>query len=680
MTYWTITCGGIEKSLADWGVLDVSRKLTNNGTDTLSFGAVADFDAADVFAFGAAVVLRKGRTLAAGVYSGGTQWFVGEVRQTPRRLSANSESHGYVVAGPLAWLTELVYGQTWYQALGPLRTSHVILNRGITTDAQVRAVLEFAISAGMPAQVGTLEAMTAVPISEGRDMTCWEVISAQLRWSPDAVLWVDYTTTPPSINLTRYSNLAEVTATVGEQALVAADIQPRNELVLPGVLLNFETSVEVDGEARMVLSQQRADGHTPPVMTGFERRCLVATFDLQGPKITHETASIVSAAIQADGATDADRLAWWKARLAELSSTRVTDLAIPLADVKFYNSRWEAGPANWTTGDYCRRMDDDTPTYFRALNDLTAYDGDPANDPDNWEVDTVHAYTDTFYVLYLIDWDTYTRKRELVDGVWAPWLEEQGYSAEKITVIGRATYLATDPSSGGYLDGKQEVRVNLVATDATTGEYTSVASYEEGETEPAGLANFIYATHAILHYSGSVTLTEEECAGGVRPGNRLNLDGGTGRFATMRAVVQSTDESIDTGTTSVNFGPPEWLGPGDILEWLRAWRTRRIWTAPSQQDDGRLGKETKTSAGRLAPSTGGGIGAVTHDKMKLVSGAVTVELDPSSGIVKISGAGVNSVTLDVALCNGKALIPREVAYCDAGVVKKMMVIGSAVYT
>jgi hypothetical protein len=324
-------------------------------------------------------------------------------------------------------------------------------------------------------------------------------------------------------------------------------------------------------------------------------------------------------------------------------------------------------------------MDDTTTTYFKALNDLTAYAGDPANDPDNWDEDTVHDFEDTFYVLYLIDWSTYGRKLELVDGIWSRWLDDQGFSAERIVVEAVASNTVTD-ADGSLLTGKCDLQVNLVATDAPTAEYTSVASYEEGETEPAGLAQFIYNTHSILHYSGNVTLTQEECAGGVRPGNRLNLLGGTGRFATMRAVVQSADESIDTGTTSVSFGPPEWLGPGDIVEWMRAWRTRRIFTAPSQQDDGKLGLESKTDSGRLAPASGSSGGGVTATKQKLVVGSVSVEIDPATSKIKITGAGGNIVNLDVSLCNGKELKPREVAYCDAGVVKKIMGIFSEVYT
>lgn len=666
MTYWTLTYSGTEKTLAEWGIINPRLTFTNNGVDRLEFELVEAFDGADVFAFGAQVTLRKGRELVGGVFGGGTQWFVGEISKTPRSLTPDGEAHGYAAEGPLAWLAEVMYGQSWYQAGGSLKTTHVLLNRGLRTDQQIADALQAAILAGMPAQIGTIDTLTAVPMSEGRDMTCSEVIAKMLRWSPDAVLWVDYATTPPTINCRRYANLAAVSASVGGDKLAAANIRPRQDLVLPGVVLNFETVSEVDGEARMVLSQQKCpDGTYPPgkpAISGFERRCLVATFDLEGPKVTHQFAALETAPILANDADATKRLNWWKAHEPALAHATVAGLAINPAWVKFWTSKWGNGPQDWAVGAFARRVDGAETSYYKALHALTDYNGDPANDAANWELQVVPpgSYQDTWTVMSELTWSSYPRKRELVAGVWPEWLEAQGYSAERIIVTATADYSVTAPTGQSFWEGGHPVKIELVATDAPTGVYSALESYMSGETEPAGLARFLYDTHAILHYQGQITLTEEECGGTVRPGMRLNVTGGTGAFAGMNAVVQEAAENLESGETEVSFGPPKWLGPGDIIEWLRAWRTRRIWTNPATQDDGRYAAEAKVASGKQAPSpnSGGGLGWAT----KLV-------LNGSGGTIKIDQADANGKTLEV----------RELDYCDSGTVKKIMVLASAPY-
>jgi hypothetical protein len=445
---------------------------------------------------------------------------------------------------------------------------------------------------------------------------------------------------------------------------------------LPGVLLNFETTADIDGAPRVSYSQQKY----PPEISGFERRCLVATFDLEGPKITHQTAAVETASIEANNATDATRLNWWKAKLPWLRNSSITNLVIAAADVKYWSSRWGAGPGAWTVDQVARRIDGAVTTYWKALAVLADYRGDPANDAANWEATGSGSYADTYYVqAEIAPWSGYARKRELVDGVWATWLEDQGYSAERIIVTAPATFATGDPVSQCAWEGSQLLKVELVATDAPTGEFTSLTSFEAGESVPAGLAQFLYNTHAILQYEGSIGLTEEECGGTVRPGKRLNLTGGTGRFAGMNAIVREITEDILTGQTSVSFGPPRWLGPGDITEWVRAWRTRRIWTNPATQDDATYAAEAGAQLGKQAPSPNSSAGAGWSTKQVLKVGSVTVTIDPATERVKIEKSGGASIDLDLTQCAGKELKPRVITVCEDGVEKSMVVIASATY-
>lgn len=53
----------------------------------------------------------------------------------------------------------------------------------------------------------------------------------------------------------------------------------------------------------------------------------------------------------------------------------------------------------------------------------------------------------------------------------------------------------------------------------------------------------------------------------------------TALIAAMDAVVQSIDEDVDLGTSRISFGPPQHLGPRDMLELLRVNRFRLRITA-----------------------------------------------------------------------------------------------------
>jgi hypothetical protein len=226
---WTIECEGTEKLVADWGFNQLQRKLVSQGQDELTF--VADGAAADgpsLFTpFESTITLWRDRQLdTSGEWTGGTIWFAGLVIQVPRRGAPDAESNAYKAAGPWWYLDTRVFEKTynilqsWAEGGSPVYAqetfSHVFLNIGpseafsqfnmITTGAQIIEALDWALKpftstdTPPPFQIGTVTPALLVPFSEVRDVTCAEVIHKMLRWSPDAVTWFDYTTSPPTFN------------------------------------------------------------------------------------------------------------------------------------------------------------------------------------------------------------------------------------------------------------------------------------------------------------------------------------------------------------------------------------------------------------------------------------------------------------------------------------------------
>jgi hypothetical protein len=240
---WTLSCNGTEQTLATWGLNTVRRKIVSQGLDELTFRADGtSADAAPLFtAFGPTVTLYRNRTQNSdGSFSGGTPWFSGIVTQIPRAGAPDAESMQYKVAGPWWYLDNMVFMQPYQNVFLGLssgtpqyaveNSSHLFLNQSgvaglvsrITTGAQITAALQWALlpftSVGAPApfQIGTITPALDVPIDEVRDITCAEVIHKMLRWSPDAVTWFDYTTSPPTFNCLRRADMSTINLSVSQ--------------------------------------------------------------------------------------------------------------------------------------------------------------------------------------------------------------------------------------------------------------------------------------------------------------------------------------------------------------------------------------------------------------------------------------------------------------------------------
>jgi ribosomal protein S16 len=128
MTYTTLTCNGMEKSLADWGVSEWRREVFNQASDSFAFDLLAATDAAEVFPYGAMIKISTGRTPVSGPtatpaglplagvlsWTGGQTWFVGWREQNVRTGTPRMEGFKYKFAGPWDFFFErLVFQKLW---------------------------------------------------------------------------------------------------------------------------------------------------------------------------------------------------------------------------------------------------------------------------------------------------------------------------------------------------------------------------------------------------------------------------------------------------------------------------------------------------------------------------------------------------------------------------------------
>jgi hypothetical protein len=522
------------------------------------------------------------------LYRAGVPWFSGKVSARPVRVSATDES--YQVTASNAWreLSQLVFRQTWkawnadYSAQIDKTTSHLFLGQDVngvkfSVGAQIREIIAWARARGINIQcAATLGAIESVnpPIDEIRDTTCAECIQKMLRWCPDTVTWFDYSTPAPTIHFSRRSERGAVTLDITQRADVDLSVAPLIDRQCPSVALYYEITSQVDGISYRDIVEDIA----PPLTTGLEVGAFVATIDLQGASSQSLSADVETAPI-----------------------VETTTLYLPIGGTSSWTETW--------------------PDFFRRHNPWLS-------DPKVFSVELIGKPTRN------LDKNEYPF--ELISGQVAPWMKTQingqtitGKTApDVVSVLAKITYQADGASTRDV----QTVRLDtqIMATNLQTGKYSTLQSWESGDPIPTGLAASLYDAVKTLEWSGSIALVAQEVDATIpNPLNHLlNLSNGDPEWTSMAAQIQSVTEDIDNGKTSYEFGPPEHLGPSDLITLLQVNRRRQILTPMGARSDASITK-TQTPLGNKFPTEANQTNALTRESMSVVKNDTLIQLDSS---------------------------------------------------
>lgn len=523
MSVWTAEYQGTTKTLAEWGLGQARRRQQSQEMDTFEFGAPSlPVDEDPVFAPGSSVTIRRD----------GVTEFVGTVRRIPLFATGRIEGQSYQLANAWADLDELVYQQEWFLQVDPENPqeslvgglqSRVVLFQGvngskISLGGQIADVVAYAASCGVAIQLAAgVETSLPVtpPFEEALDMTCGEAIRKALRWAPDAVTWFDYTTSPPTLHVGRRQALPAVEVPLQGPPLAALSMNPRYDLLAPGVVIKFERVHTVDGASWREVIRDVVPAGANERVPGT----LVATIDLEGSSVTHSSATIVVRPFLP--ATTP----WWRDRDPTLRDPNVTVTRLDSQYVLTGEDGVEMGPARPEGG--------------------TA-------------------------------WQQWTG--ELVKGQIAPWMLGAGKVAVSAQVHTECDYAYARQSPEVVPTYKamhhQPLSARVTLTNLTSGTYKTVESSSAAEEVPVGIAQQLWEAVGTLHYEGSMSLVSEEPSGPT-VGQRLHITGGRPEWATAGALIQAVEDDIETGTRTVTFGPPTHLGPADLIELLRFNRNRR---------------------------------------------------------------------------------------------------------
>ncbi len=278
---WTITAGGVERTLDAWGIRDPQLVFKSFSADELTFVVVRKnvLDAA-TFADGTTLTLRRD----------GVARFIGTVTSSASVGEGGGERESYLVSGPWYNLERLVYQQKrclWSNASKTTKytidSAHVVIGqtslggRYRTTTAAMKQVLDFAFLRGAGIVAGSVAGGVDFPLEEARDLTCAEVLRRLGALTPDAVTWVDYSAGLPTLNFGRRSGLSAVSFDLLDaDALVSWRVRARPDLVPAGVRFDFVRTDPADDGSSLILVASQTAG----IVSGVG--AVIATIQLDG--------------------------------------------------------------------------------------------------------------------------------------------------------------------------------------------------------------------------------------------------------------------------------------------------------------------------------------------------------------------------------------------------------------
>jgi len=630
---WTLQpVGGSEKSLADWGITGVSRTLRSLETSEVSFTIPAAFDAALPFTHRVGVTIRQNRTGAGTSYTGGSVWFYGIVlRQQPSAEGA-SEQFSVSLADPWWHLENLVYCQRfnvfagWSGTPGDTptftedKTSHLTLNQSFAGAViGTREVLEDVIDWASDNSAPLQFVAGTFP-----DMKIPLREEKDITCAEAIRRQVDYM---DAVSWFDYTTTPPTLKIARRSALTAVS---RSIVGLKGISLTPRYDLQVPFvhlKFEKLYSDsgsqflQISNQYAPDPLPVERFGGLLATIVLS-PRQTNTVRQYVEC-----GGLDASDLAFWRDVKRELNDEDLyADLTIQSYTVK------AAETANgWTAG------------------------------------------------------ETVNLPRYLYKGAVADWMDVDAVRVD-VTAVISYTVKETLPSNDKITLFKSRlhtIKASLLATDATTGEYsnTTVESAGEDPTVFVGLATNIYNDLNTLSWDGQVQLVEEECTGAIRLGNVLNLTAGNAAWASMNATVQAVSEDLDAGTTSVSLGVNKHLSAGQLVDLLRINRTRSAFRMTTNPSNGR-GSDSSTLPGNNAEantteaaklynehtvSGRDGAGKTAQAKVEALDGSslpvVTLQRLGTTGAVDTSAG---KILLELSRAFGKEIKIREAHGPDSG--------------
>lgn len=525
---WTI--GGIP--LADLGLEVATATFRSGAASELILRRVAAFDAAPLYAYDQALALVRD----------GTPYFAGKVKSRPAWGRAAGE--GQIIRLADAWqdLEDTVYQEPWSIGTGSADYPMAVLGidsggTAISTGQQIEAAINYAIGAGVDLQLGAVPAGLPLWPSEVRNVSCAEVIRLTLRFHPDWVPWIDHSTTPPTFHVTARASLDVRTLSVaGGGDVESFSIQRRDDLKPAAVRIAYLNATIIEG----VTYRDHIIDKWPAAGPDEGPRVLSSVIELAGGQMQFQKSRIQTRDLPTD---QASAKAWLKLKFPYLRDVPDGEFSV---------------------------------TGFRKSH---------VPDPDA-HPDPINPRAERLEVENAAD-----LPRELVAGQIEDWMRRKvGWI--KVETRLKASATASAATKAALAKHAKEPIAHVRATNAQTKIYKGITSWVAPEAAPAGIARAVYESLEAYQFEGDVTQVLEDVSATRWHGAALNLTGGLGEWATMKAMIHQASVDIANGSVSLSFGPAPFLAAEDFLELQRLLRGRRpTWTSQEERTSNELGAE-----------------------------------------------------------------------------------------
>ena len=611
---WTLVYKGMEKSLADWGVCDdFSKEKDNKGLGTVTLRTTERFDGGAT-QWKAAV---NPSTLAAGAWTlqemdaptviwrdrtdigeGGTIWAQGWF-DDPERVNEGGIEHVVYRLHNVWWLlTQHVYqhprrvvtgftgsaGSPTYQYTNTF-TPEVFLGEALsdgpdgyttllcTNGAEITAILGWVnecfnarkrgatvgrTNAGDVLQLGTIEPAVYPGISRRAGIYCSEAIIEMLRLQPDSIVWVDETTTPPTVNVRTlgkwnygtvppafvdYTNLPEVVVNITAEQERQVIVQGQVCQAPPVVMIWWWGANQIMSDGQTITAPFSVIDVYPPGSSLYTPRASLHFAVVQGSSQTTETADVTTEPLSALLAgNQAAQVAWW------IAHDRT--LADPMVD-----------PATIVVG---------APTIVDASG--------AALDTEAWP-------------------------NILVDSSLPKWTSTLGLGWRRATIRCPVQFTRYADAAHKVPEVKASTRMvhkTVKVTNAETYSYRATTSYTPGDQIPAGVAESAWRAMNAQQWQGSIEFVEQQVRSDIGIGCRLKLVGPTTTFSNV--LPQRIVERPCSGSMAVTYGPAPRFSIDALFALQQALRARTTWRLPSGRDTGQDAGQGETDSGADVPT------------------------------------------------------------------------------
>jgi len=565
---WTIkgetgaALDAVERPLAAINATSATLTLASLESDRLEWIAATDD------ATGSGTVIPDAGQLVE-LYHDGTRRFRGTVtipRMQTRQATITAE-------GPWWWLSRSALTSAQEDQEGGIkdRPSFVFPTQDVQTS--ISALIERAIEAGAPIQLGTVDPMFSFPRVTLSQMSFAQALAELLRIVPDAVAWFDYSVDGlPALNVSRRPSMPSTTYDLGTDQIEDFDVFPRLDLEVRSVQVDSVTRNESTGRTQWAT---QTDGDSIPGKT--------QVVVVSGPEVTEilppdpdDSVELISAALPAGISISS---------LSTSSSHSATSIPDPIRSYVLNNDPNvsllinEIGGSSFETGCHVSNGG-------RYLVSAIAGSGNGAYGI-FLDKPRLNSNAD-LSGLYLV-----TNQTEIPD-----WLAtENGFTVERATMSGtvRFTRIITtgDPSyweeakkraydnykGYRYLTSSQQwqynaffafsvpcVLINQEFATATTVHRKSSFEYVQ---PPSGLAANLRIAQGWIPYEGRIRTVSDQVDGRSLMGSTVNIGGGPSSYATMKALPKRISYEIQRGRTTVHLGAPARVDFGTLANRFR---------------------------------------------------------------------------------------------------------------